>query len=35
MQSKRLCVSKCPKAGDKVLDCFPTSKLACAANTNP
>lgn len=35
MQTKRLCVSKCPKAGDTKLDCYPTEKLACSANTNP
>lgn len=33
--TKRLCVSKCPKAGDKSLDCYPIEKLACSANTNP
>jgi len=35
MQSKRLCVSACPKAGDTVLKCHPTEKLACSANNNP
>lgn len=28
-------MSKCPKAGDKSLDCYPIEKLACSANTNP
>lgn len=35
IQTKRLCVSECPKAGDTALKCHPNENLACGANSNP
>ena len=35
MKTKRLCLNKCPKAGDLVLSCKPTNTLGCAANPSP
>lgn len=35
MQSKRLCVAKCPSATDTFLQCNPTKALSCKKNDNP
>ena len=35
IQSKRLCVSKCPTATDTFLLCSPTKNLSCKKNENP
>ena len=35
MKTKRLCVNKCPKAGETTLSCKPTATLACRQNSNP
>jgi hypothetical protein len=35
IQTKRLCVAKCPTGNETALDCLPSDSLSCKANSNP